>query len=152
MLNRCLVHPLTDRERRQFEDEGYVVVEDALPSDLVAQLVALADDLDRDERARQGLASFARMNHYDVIGRDPRLLELLDYPTIFAKVWGLLGWNIQLYHTHLTVNPTAPVERTEATHGLALGWHQDSGQLNGDLETHPRPRIYLKVGYFISDT
>ena len=34
----------------------------------------------------------------------------------------------------------------------SLRWHQDSGQLNADLETSPRPRISLKVGYFLTDT
>jgi ectoine hydroxylase-related dioxygenase (phytanoyl-CoA dioxygenase family) len=32
-----------------------------------------------------------------------------------------------------------------------LGWHQDSGRLNIDLETEPRPRISLKVAFFLTD-
>jgi len=36
--------------------------------------------------------------------------------------------------------------------GIEFSWHQDSGQLNADLETSPRPRISLKVGYFLTDT
>ncbi len=147
-----LHHALSAQERDQFERDGYLIVENALTTRAVDDFLPLADLIDRDERARSGADPDARMNHYDVIGRDPRLLELIDLPTIFAKVWGLLGWNIQLYHTHLTVNPTAPQGKTMASDGLELGWHQDSGQINADLETTPRPRVSLKVGYFLSDT
>ena len=152
MDRRCLDYPLSASERDTFERDGYLIVENALSHSAVDDLLPLADQIDRDERARVNADPIARMNHYDVIGSDPRLLELIDLPTTFAKVWGLLGWNIQLYHTHLTVNPTAPQGRTLEADGLELGWHQDSGQINVDLETSPRPRVSLKVGYFLSDT
>ena len=32
-----------------------------------------------------------------------------------------------------------------------LGFHQDSGRLNLDIETNPRPRISLKVAFFLTD-
>ncbi|MCH9671294.1 MAG: phytanoyl-CoA dioxygenase family protein [Gammaproteobacteria bacterium] len=146
----CLEHNLSADEREQFERNGFFVVDDALPPDTVASLVPLCDELDAIGRREQNADSNARLNHYDVISKDRRLLELLDCPTTIAKVWDILGWNIQLYHSHLTVNPS--IGQTPSTHGLALGWHQDSGQLNGDLETSPRPRISLKIGYFLTDT
>jgi len=145
-------HKLSVQERERFERDGYLVVENALDQTEINELLSLSDQIDRDERTLTGADPLARLNHYDVIGRDQRLLDLIDLPTIFPKVWGILGWNIQLYHTHLTVNPCAPPDESQETHGLALGWHQDSGQLNSDLETTPRPRVSLKVGYFLSDT
>ena len=33
-----------------------------------------------------------------------------------------------------------------------LGWHQDTGRLNIELEGNPRPRVSLKVAYFLTDT
>ena len=33
-----------------------------------------------------------------------------------------------------------------------LQWHQDSAELNKDLETNPRPRLSLKVAFFLTDT
>jgi hypothetical protein len=143
---------LSPDERAQFEREGYFVVKGALDRALVDDLVPLVTQMDAEGRRLNGAPPQERMNHYDVVGKDPRLLELLDWPATFHKVWGLLGWNIQLYHSHLTVNPCPPEGETLDSHGLKLGWHQDSGQLNGDLETSPRPRISLKIGYFLSDT
>ena len=74
----------------------------------------------------------------------------MDHPRTLPKVWGILGWNIHLYHSHYIM--ASQIDRptnggTEAT----LGWHQDSGQINQDLETNPRPRLSLKVAYFLSD-
>ena len=143
---------LTPEERDRFERDGFFVVEGALDRAMAEDLVPLVERIDAEERSHTASPHADRMNHYDVIGKDPRLLELLDWPATFHKVWGLLGWNIQLYHTHLTVNPCATEGETPASHGLRLGWHQDSGQINVDLETSPRPRVSLKIGYFLSDT
>ncbi len=63
-------------------------------------------------------------------------------------MWGILGWNIYLYHAHLIVTPPSGQQRTEKT----FGWHQDSGRVNFDMEETPRPRLSIKVAYFLSDT
>ena len=108
----CLDHVLTPEESLQFERDGYFVVENAIPLSLVDTLVSAVDRVDREERARMGKDAGARINHYDFIGKDDSFLPLLDWPTTFPKVWGILGWHIQLYHTHMTVSPPEPVART----------------------------------------
>ena len=147
----CLEHTLTPSESEQFERDGYFVVPDAIPQDLVQTLMPISDEIDRSERERQGMDPGARVNHYDFIGRDAAYLKLLDWSTTFPKVWGILGWHIQLYHTHMPYPPVEPAGRRVEDDGLALGWHQDSGQINRDLEGNPRPRVSLKIGYFLSD-
>ena len=62
----------------RFERDGFLIVENALTADMVADLLPLVDEIDRDERKRSNADPDARMNHYDVIGRDPRLLELIE--------------------------------------------------------------------------
>ena len=76
-------------------------------------------------------------------------LELLDWPKTFHKVWGILGWNISLYHSHTIITPP---ETGTAPKQARLGWHKDSGRLNMELETDPQPRISLKVAFFLTDT
>lgn len=34
---------------------------------------------------------------------------------------------------------------------VPLGFHQNSGRVNADLEISPRPRIPLKVAFWLSD-
>lgn len=137
---------LTTAEHETFERDGYLVVEDALPAALVDELTTLCDRFDAEYRKDHGLDEAARISIIDFVGKHPRFVELLDWPLTFPKVWGILGWNIQLYHSHLVVSPPDP------TAPQFMAWHQDSGRLNDELETAPRPRISLKVGYFLTDT
>ena len=138
---RCLEHLLTEDERLCFERDGYFTVENALPQSLVDSLIPTVDRVDKAERARMDMGADARINHFDFIGKDDSFLELLDWHTTFPKVWDLLNWHIQLYHTHMTVSPPEAEGKTLAEDGLGLGWHQDSGRLNNDFETSPRPRV-----------
>ncbi len=149
---RHLAHTLTPEESRRFERDGFFAVDEAIPDGLIQRLRPVCDRIDREERERQGKGPGERINHFDFIGRDEIFLELLDWGKTFPKVWGILGWHIQLYHTHMMVTPPEPAGRTLAEHGPDLGWHQDTGLLNQDLETEPRPRVSLKVGYFLTDT
>ena len=146
----CLEYLLTKRERDEFEENGFFVVEEALPPPLVEQLTAVVDRLDAQYRPQMGKGPHELLSLRDFIGKDDLFLELLDWPKTFPKVWGILGWHIQLYHTHLNVTPPLPPGQEPPR--KRLQWHQDSGRLNYDLETEPRPRISLKVGYFLTDT
>ena len=149
-----LAHRLTDDEARRFDEFGYFVVRDAIADSILPGLIDAATELERACRPeyakRSGLKPFQQLNVLDFIGRDDRFLALIDLPTTFMKVVDILGWHIQLYHSHIIFTPPLPKERADKWH--RLGWHQDSGRLNIDLESNPRPRISLKVGFFLTDT
>ena len=144
----CLEHSLTSEEQKQFEQDGFFIVADAIPSELVADLTAVTDRIIEDYRQTANLSPHSTINMLDFIGKDQVYLQLIDWHKTFPKVWGILGWNIKLYHSHLIVTPPQP----DADPNRRLGWHQDSGRLNIELEGNPRPRVSLKVGFFLSDT
>ncbi len=96
----CLAHCLTEEERDQFDKQGYFIVENVLADDMVNALNRIADRIDEENRPKEGDGVYRVLNHFDIIGRDDLLLELLDWPKTFPKVWGILGWHIQLYHSH----------------------------------------------------
>ena len=151
METSCLQYALTDKERETFNRNGYLIVEDALPPDKVDFLTEVTDRCYRENLLTDIVAS--NMKGYvaapNFIGADPAFLDLVDYERMLPKVWGILGWNIFLYHSHLIIT-----EQTEGKFdpaGKTFGWHQDSDRLNFDMETDPRPRLSLKVGYFLTD-
>ena len=146
----CLENGLTREEKSKFERDGFLIIEDAIPPERVSALGRVVDGLYENYLAENGLGPHARMNMTDFVGADDEFMALLDWPVTFPKVWGILGWNIQLYHSHLIVTPPEPAE--ERTREWRLGWHQDSGRLNIELDAAPRPRVSLKVGYFLTDT
>lgn len=149
MSNAWLENLVTAEEEREFAEQGYMVIEDAIPQELVERATEVVDRLTADQKAKEGLGPQDGINIFDFIGKDDVFLELLDYPTTFPKVWGILGWNIQLYHSHTIITPPNAVSGPGQQ---GLNWHKDSGRLNNELETDPQPRISLKVAFFLTDT
>ena len=147
---RCLDYVLTESERLAFEQDGYLIIEDVLEPELVAKLTEATDRVDQIERQKQGLGPQDRLSVRDFVGMDADFVELVDLYKTFPKVWGILGWNIQMYHSHLVVTPPQPGAKQQGDRRLS--WHQDSDRLNHEMETSPRPRISIKVAYFLSDT
>ncbi len=147
MQPNCLEHRLTAEERHAFNDTGLLMVENALSASQVTALTAASDRIFA-QKLEQGHDPRKSLFYPNFIPDDPLFADLVDYPVTLPKVWGLLGWNIYLYHAHLIVTPPSGQERDDKT----FGWHQDSGRVNVEIESHPRPRLSLKVAFFLSDT
>jgi ectoine hydroxylase-related dioxygenase (phytanoyl-CoA dioxygenase family) len=113
----------------------------------VAALTQASDRL-FDAKLTQGHDPKTALFYPNFIPEDPLFADLVDNEQILPRVWGILGWNIYLYHAHLIVTPPSGQPRDNRT----FGWHQDSGRVNVEMESHPRPRLSLKVAYFLSDT
>ncbi len=143
----CLQYRLTEDERRTFDETGLLVVEDALSPLHVAALTEASDRI-YQQHVRAGHEATQALFYPNFIPDDPLFLDLVDYDRILPKIWGILGWNIYLYHAHLIVTPPTGKALADKT----FGWHQDSGRMNAEMESHPRPRMSLKVAYFLSDT
>src|SRR6266545_3052772 len=145
MNPECLAHRLMASEREFFNANGYLIVEDALDAATVSRLIGAVDRIDTRERTadtRDKLLSFTNIVH-----EDSAFVDMLDCPTVFPKVWGILGWNMYLYHSHLDVTPPA----NEAALKWRVAWHQDSMRVNDEIETSPRPRLSLKVAFYLTD-
>lgn len=143
----CLSYRLTAQERRTFNTSGLLMLENTLSEDQVAALTAATDRIFA-RKLQQGHDPHTSLFYPNFVPDDPLFAELVDYEKILPKVWGLLGWNIYLYHAHLIVTPPSGKQPDNKT----FGWHQDSGRVNQEIESHPRPRLSLKVAYFLSDT
>jgi len=143
----CLQHRLTDKQRQHFEEHGWLQIENALSTEQIETLTVKTDAIHAD-KVRAGHNPQQSLFYPNFIPDDPGFLDLVAYPQILPKVWGILGWNIYLYHAHLIVTPPSGQTRDDKT----FGWHQDSGRVNQEMESHPRPRLSLKVAYFLSDT
>ncbi len=147
MDTACLDYQLTDFERLEFEKNGVLILEDVLTEDRIDRLTEAVDRIDAEERESRGLDQHGKMSVRDFIGRDEAFVDLITYPKTFAKVFGILGWNIQIYHLNVT-RPEPP----DSDVGIGLRWHQDTARVNHEMETSPRPRLSIKVAYFLSDT
>ena len=138
----------TEEQLKAFNDEGYLIVEDAISPEMVDALEEVADRLDAEERAKTGLAPHKLLSKFRTVIEDDILLELLDNKKVFPLLWDILGWNIQLYISHLIMYPPEPPDTPRVT--KAAHWHQDGGRPVPEME-RPHPRLSLKVSYWLSD-
>lgn len=129
----------------EFESRGAVLVRGAISPPLVDRLCEVTKRLYAGEARAGRLQSGDALHLLEVLAHDRALLELIDLPATLPLVVAALGWNIQIYHSHIDVHP--PV----APGPSAWRWHQDGGRQNVEIETTPRPRLSVKVGFFLSD-
>jgi ectoine hydroxylase len=130
---------LLQRRLDELETNGFVVLPNVLGGERLVAVTAAVDRLACD-------ASSEPVHLLEIADRDPALLDLVAEPDVLAVVAAALGWNIQLYHSHIDVHPPAP----QAT--AAWRWHQDGGRQNLELDSPGcRPRLSLKVGFFLTD-
>jgi hypothetical protein len=147
-VDAWLPHTLTPNESARFERDGYLMLRGALDAAHVDRFVCLSQREDASFRAEPDVGPDHVLNLHGLVDRDDAFLELVDCATTFPKVFGILGWNIQLFHTQLIVTPPAPARASLGSYG----WHQDNNRMNLDFETPPpQPRVSVKVGYFLTD-
>jgi ectoine hydroxylase-related dioxygenase (phytanoyl-CoA dioxygenase family) len=132
--------PMTAGERERFDRDGYLVVRSVLSQDEIAA-------------ARTAILRFhdkaggpGPLHQLSAVATCPELAFLIDHPRAFRYIWSLLGWNIHIYHSHVDVHPQIPERKPDWWH-----WHQDGGRQNRELETDPRPRMSVKLAFWLSD-
>ena len=133
---------MTARQREQFDRDGYLVLANALSPEEVRRYSAVLDQAyQRFPKAADG-----SVHQLSAVTSCPELVGLIDHPAAFPLVWSVLGWNLHIYHSHLDIHPPLKEPKPDWWH-----WHQDGGRQNRELETDPRPRMSVKVAYWLSD-
>lgn len=138
--------PMTDEQRDRFDRDGYLVVPGVLGPDEVARYTGAVDRVYRRAEAGGELSGDRSLHRLGAVTAAAELAGLLDHPGAFPLVWSVLGWNVHVYHSHLDVHPPVPADKPFWWH-----WHQDGGRQNRELETDPRPRMSVKLAYWLSD-
>src|SRR5262245_26146768 len=113
-----LQYQLTAEEKQTFNETGMLMIEDALSPEHVAALTTASDQIS-DRKFAEGADPKKALFYPNFIPDNPIFADLVDYEKVFPKVWGILGWNIYLYHAHLIVTPPLGQPQDDKT----FGWH-----------------------------
>jgi hypothetical protein len=142
---------LTPRQRRTFNEDGFLIVRDALTPQQVARFIEAGDRLIDSPRTddRQGAPG-----NYDSfrnsIAKDDTFLGILTLDTTVPLLVQLLGPRIQSITSHLIYKfPNDP--QTPKTFRTP-GWHRDIANSPSDLGHDLIPRMEIKVAYYLTDT
>jgi hypothetical protein len=137
---------MTHAQRAAFDRDGFLLVRGALSD---AEVAYYADAVDQVYAARQRTGAVPPGGPMHLLGAVANCREaagLIDHPSAFPLVWSVLGWNVHIYHSHLDVHP--PIR---APQRFRFEWHQDGGRQNRELDGEPRPRMSVKLAYWLSD-
>ncbi|WUI00102.1 phytanoyl-CoA dioxygenase family protein [Spirillospora sp. NBC_00431] len=137
---------LTETDRRTFAEQGFLLVRRALDDPLRHRVEEAVDRVYAGEERAGRLGPNGETHALGAVFRDEAFTELLDLPATFPFLWGHLGWNIYVHHSHVDVHP--PVSGDEPP---VWRWHQDGSRQNADLDMDPRPMLSIKVAYVLSD-
>ena len=112
---------LSQQDAAFYEQNGYLLIEDALAPNLLAELKAAADALCVRAEQQKALEPQGKLNLRNCIVHHDAFLQLLDHPTTAPLAWQILGWNIQVITTHLIVLASQAEPSQEKK--VQLGWH-----------------------------
>jgi ectoine hydroxylase-related dioxygenase (phytanoyl-CoA dioxygenase family) len=129
---------------KQFNEDGYLLLPGVLSQEKVDRLNAAIDEVIASEP--ETLAH----NIYNSVERHPEIASLIDQPEILPLIVNLLGHNIQLHISHLTIRKPNPSEAQTATHSF-IDWHQDGPHPQFPVIAGLTATYYIKTCYILSD-
>ncbi|MQB12418.1 hypothetical protein DXT96_21480 [Agrobacterium sp. ICMP 6402] len=144
-INRTMPEvKVTAEHIEQFERDGFLVIEDALSSEIVGQLLQTIDGLEAEFSASDHRRNVFGLDVRPIVGKDPLFFDLMTWPTTFPLAVRFLNhYNLQLMTSHLIKVPPQPGKRN-------VGWHPDGG-IPGIQIGGRRAFTSLKIGYFLTD-
>lgn len=140
---------LTPQQRRQWEEEGYLLIEQALTESEVASLLDATARVVEASRETVDQGTGGAQQAFKVVRaveRDAALDLLIDHPATLPVLLALLGPSLQILGTEIFVRRPAPGREP------LVEWHKDGGPaLARILHQSGQPALQLKIQYFLTD-
>jgi ectoine hydroxylase-related dioxygenase (phytanoyl-CoA dioxygenase family) len=156
---------MTEQQRRDFEEKGFILIEDFFDPDELQRLLQAIDEVAVRVRQVKHLTPADPFALRNALTHHEAFLDLIDHPRMLPLVVDAIGWNIQIRTTHLDYRPPYPKDLEVGALGGTTGadrkagyknlvWHPDlagphmfeAPSLDGRL-----PFMEVKVGYYLSD-
>ena len=139
---------LTPQQKEFVDNNGYLLIKDALPPDVVSEINEAVDEVHAKQIEAGNLDPDGKLNLRNCITYHDAFLQLLDWHNTFPYACGVLNWNIQMITSHLIVLPSKEEPADDVK--TKIGLHRDGGTSYREMQ-EPHPRILLKIAYAISD-
>jgi len=140
---------LDDEQRKSFDEDGFLVVRNALDRETVERLTNAGDRRAQAFLAKPEVLNRPEYNHLDLrpgLLREKPFFDLVSNSVTVPLVVQLLSPNIHLHSTTLIY------KRPESPNGSSFrrGWHRDI-RIPQDLGHQGLPRVGVKVCYCLTD-
>lgn len=145
---------LTPQQARQFEEDGFFLVEDALGREEIDELLAVVDELDGRYRRERSLGPHEPFQMRNTVAVHPVFKRMMDHPAMLPLVVDLMGFNIQLRTSHMDVRPpqlAGVAEKALGSPESFFPWHADQPDYGWPLVNGTIPFMEMKIGYYLTD-
>ena len=140
---------LSETQRQSFNEDGFLVVRNALNADEVERVVSACDRLAGPFLTKPEMQGRPEYNHLDLrpgLLREDALFDLVTHGRTVSLVVQLMSPNIHLHSTAMIYKrpevPDAPAFRR--------GWHRDI-RIPRDLGHQSLPLVGIKICYCLTD-
>ena len=145
---------MTPEQARQFDEDGFFLIEDALTADEIKTLLAVIDEADQKFRSERNLGPHDPFQIRNIVAYHPTFRNMVDHPKILPYVVDGIGYNIQIRTSHMDVRP--PHAERNVQHALGerasfFPWHSDGPNYGWPTVQDMIPFMEVKVGYYLTD-
>ena len=126
---------MTEQQERDFDEKGFVILEDFFTQDEVNRLLRAIDEVAERIREAEGLGPDDPFAVRNALSQHEAFLDLIDHPRMLPLVVDAIGWNIQIRTTHLDYRPPYPEGLKAGDVGVGKGEDQEVGYRN--VAWHP---------------
>jgi ectoine hydroxylase-related dioxygenase (phytanoyl-CoA dioxygenase family) len=140
--------PLTPEQRRSFEEDGFLVVRNALTPEQVTAVREAGDRIAGSFLTKPPIDDKPAYNYLDQrpgLLREQPFFDLVTHPPTVSLVAQILSPNIHLHSTALIYKRPSPKASLSR-----FGWHRDI-RIPRDLGHEALPRVGVKICYCLTD-
>tara|TARA_B100000579_G_scaffold433749_1_gene453133 strand:- start:1002 stop:1871 length:870 start_codon:yes stop_codon:yes gene_type:complete len=144
-------HKIAQSDINFFDQNGFLIVRNALDTKQVEDLITAGDRLiNSEEKTNRQCTNDGRYDGFrNTITLDRIFVELIDHERILPTVVQLLGSSLKLITSHL-IYKHPDEEEAPDSHRMP-GWHRDYLMATNDLGNVAIPRLLVKCAYFLTD-
>lgn len=111
---------MTEAQQKQFDEDGFFLIEDALSASEVEELIAVIDEAYEKYRREKKLGPHDPFQIRNIVAYHPKFQAMIDHPKILPLVVDGIGYNIQIRTSHIA-DPERVVE-VNVRPGTAMVW------------------------------
>lgn len=140
---------LDAEQRRAFDEDGFLVIRNALDKNTVDALIEAGDRMAGGFLDKPAVAHRTNYNHLDLrpgLLREKAFLSLVSQSSTVPLIVQLLSPNVHLHSTAMIYKRYAGDNGTP----FRIGWHRDI-RIPRDLGHSALPRVGIKVCYCLTD-
>ena len=135
---------LTDKQKKQWKEDGYLVLKGILSSEEIENLTAVVDQMYKEHLQLPDVKPDAGLDRRNVMEDNDIFVGLMDHPVTFPIVLELMSPYIHLSMSEVLVRPTDPEGK-----GLL---HTDGGQAMRQIRVSESSLPFqIKLQYFLTD-